>query len=171
MRWRLSAEGRVRSGVLAERIRPLDPDALYSSPEPKAFETAEVVGAALDLKVTVIGDLREHDRVGVPFFTEPGEFEEQVRRLFAFPDERVFGNESAAKALARFRHGIARVLLFGDREPILVTHGTVMSLYIAARAGVDAARLWRQLSMPCYVVLDDETGGFDGVEHLSVATG
>jgi broad specificity phosphatase PhoE len=167
MHWRLSAEGRVRAGVLAERIRPLAPDALYSSPEPKAFETAEILGAALDLKVTVIADLREHDRVGVPFFTELGEFEEQVRRLFAFPDEPAFGTESAAEAFARFQHGIAQVLSFRDCEPLLVTHGTVMSLYIAAKAGVDAVTLWRQLSLPCYVVLDHETGGFDGVEHLS----
>src|SRR5690606_2308415 len=123
MHWRLSTEGRSRSGILADRMRPLAPAALYSSPAPKAFATAEIVGAGLDRKVPVIADLRERDRGGVPFFTEPGEFEEQVRRLFAFPDEPVFGTESAAEALARFQHGIAQVLSFRDREPLLVTHG------------------------------------------------
>jgi broad specificity phosphatase PhoE len=168
MHWRLSTEGRTRSELLAYQIKRLTPDAVYSSPEPKAFETAAIVGAALHLSVKVFEDLREHDRTGVPFFTGPGEFENNVRRFFATPDERVFGLESAADALARFRNAMAEVLSCGDHQPMVVTHGTVMSLYVAAVAGLDAATVWRKLSMPCYVVLGTGPGNANvRIEHLT----
>ncbi len=49
----------------------------------------------------------------------------------------------------------------------MVTHGTVMSLYIAAELGVDAALIWKQLATPCHAVL----GGprhepFAGIQYL-----
>jgi broad specificity phosphatase PhoE len=167
VRWHLSEEGRARSRVLAEQLRRLAPDAIYASLEPKALETAEILGHAMDLGVTGIEDLREHDRTGVPFLTRPGEFEESVHRLFAAPDECVFGSESASAALARFYSGVGQVLSHCDRRPLVVTHGTVMSLYVAAVSGVDAAAFWRELSMPCWVVLGNDLGGSDlSIEHL-----
>lgn len=151
----------------AAQLRRLHPDAIYTSPEPKAFQTAEILGAAMDLDVTVIEDLREHDRTGVPFLPGPGEFAASVLRLFANPGELVFGVESAAAALARFRTGVGEVLSRGDRQPLLVTHGTVMALYVAAVSSVDAAGFWRELSMPCYVVLENEHHSADVfIEHV-----
>jgi broad specificity phosphatase PhoE len=167
MNWRLSAEGRARCDMLVEQLRPLAADAVYSSPEPKAFETAEILGAGLRLSVTAMADLREHDRTGVPFYTAPGEYEEHVCRLFSAPDACVFGAESATAALARFRKGMDQVLACEDRRPLVVTHGTVMSLYIAAESGVDAFAIWRQLRMPSYVIFGSANSGADpGIHHL-----
>lgn len=165
--WSLSAAGRTRARALADRLRPLSPDSIHSSPERKARETADILAAALQLRVTIVADLREHDRAGVPFFHTPGVFEEYVRRLFESPQERVFGNESAAASLTRFRHAIGEVSGSGARRPLVVTHGTVMSLYIAAELGVDAALIWKQLATPCHAVL----GGprhepFAGIQYL-----
>lgn len=167
MEWALSEIGRSRARALADRLGPLSPDSIYSSPERKARETAEILAAALQLRVTAVPDLREHDRTGVPFFHTPGVFEEQLRRLFESPHARVFGNESAAASLARFRRAIGQVSGSGARRPVVVTHGTVMSLYIAAEAGVDAAGIWKQLVMPCYAVLGDlPREPFAGVQHI-----
>jgi broad specificity phosphatase PhoE len=165
--WSLSAAGRARAGALADRLRPLSPDSIYSSPESKARETADILAAALQLRVTAVPALREHDRTGVPFFHTPGVFEEHLRRLFESPQECVFGNESAAASLTRFRRAIGEVSGSGARRPLVVTHGTVMSLYIAAEIGVDAALIWKQLAMPCYAVLGDpRREPFTGIQHL-----
>lgn len=165
--WSLSAAGRTRARALADRLRPLSPDSIHSSPERKARETADILAAALQLRVTVVPDLREHDRTGVPFFHTPGVFEEHIRRLFESPQKRVFGNESAAASLARFRRAIAEVSGSGARRPLVVTHGTVMSLYLAAELGVDAALIWKQLAMPCHAVLGDpRREPFAGIQHL-----
>lgn len=149
--WPLSTSGHNQAIALANRLSAFQPDAICTSPERKARETAEVLGAKLHLEVTIVPNLREHDRDGVPFLHTPGEFEESVRRLFEFPFERTFGNESAAAALARFRQGIAQVIALDARLPVVVSHGTVMSLLVAAELGGDAFRIWEQLRAPCYV--------------------
>ncbi len=41
----------------------------------------------------------------------------------------------------------------GQADNIVVTHGTVMTLYAAGVAGVEPKRLWRRLGTPSFVVL------------------
>jgi hypothetical protein len=36
---------------------------------------------------------------------------------------------------------------------VVVTHGTVLSLYVAAVTGLDVVALWRRLDLPSYLVL------------------
>src|SRR5687767_3511724 len=64
--WTLSDAGRAACGPLAERVRPHRPAAIVASVEPKARETAEIVGAALAVPVSTADDLHEHDRSNVP---------------------------------------------------------------------------------------------------------
>lgn len=151
--WTLSASGRSQATMLAARIRPLMPDAIFTSPERKARETAEILGAALQLAVRVVPEFREHDRQGVPYLHAPGEFEECIRRVFAFPQQCGFGNESGEAALARFRCGVRQVVQLGARRPVVVSHGTVLSLYIAAELGIDAFGVWQRMRTPSYVLL------------------
>ncbi len=37
---------------------------------------------------------------------------------------------------------------------VIVSHGTVISLFVGARANVDAAQLWATLGLPSYVALE-----------------
>ena len=141
--WRLSEEGRRRCGPLAERLAGHGPRALLASTEPKARETAELVAPVLGLEVQLSDGLRETARRTVGWLT-PEELDGGIRGLFARPDEVVFGEESAAAALARFEAAVD-----GVPEPaVVVTHGTVLSLYAAARTGRDPYELWRALDLP-----------------------
>jgi broad specificity phosphatase PhoE len=146
--WRLSEEGRRRCGPLAERLAELEPRALLSSTEPKARETAELVAPALGLDVQLSDGVRETARRTVGWL-ERAEIDRAIRELFDRPDEVVFGEESAAAALARFEHAVA-----GLPEPaVVVTHGTVLSLYVAARTERDPYELWRGLELPDLVAV------------------
>ena len=146
--WRLSDEGRRRCAPLAERLRAYGPTAIHSSTEPKMRETAELVGAELGLEVRESRALRETARRTVPWL-EADEFRRAVRGLFERPDEVVFGEESAVDALARFS---ATVDGLGERT-IVVSGGTVISLYAAARSGEDAYELWSRLELPDLLVV------------------
>jgi broad specificity phosphatase PhoE len=146
--WPLSDEGRRRCGPLAERLRAHGPTAILSSTEPKARETAELVGAELGLEVRESPALRETARRTVPWM-ERDEFRRAVRRLFERPDEVVFGEESAADALARFSAAVDGL----DERTIVVSHGTVISLYAAARTGEDTYDVWSRLELPDVVVV------------------
>jgi broad specificity phosphatase PhoE len=148
--WPLTAEGRARCFALAKQLAGLTPSAVYSSPEPKAMETAEILAGELGLQCTEIPELAEHDRSNVAFLTQ-SEFEAGIQACFQNPEQRVFGLESAAEALSRFQLAVGTII--GQTPaPLLVTHGTVMSLYLAGRAGADPFQIWKTLATPCYFV-------------------
>jgi broad specificity phosphatase PhoE len=146
--WRLSEEGRRRCGPLAARVRKHAPTAIVSSTEPKARETAELVGAELGLKVQESAALRETARRTVPWL-EADELRRSIRTLFERPDEVVFGEEKASAALARFSAALDGL----DEGTVIVSHGTMISLYAAARTGRDAFELWSSLELPDLVVV------------------
>jgi broad specificity phosphatase PhoE len=146
--WPLSEEGRRRCGPLAARLAVHEPTAIVSSTEPKARETAELVGTELGLEVREDAALRETARRTVSWL-EPEEFRRAVRTLFEHPDEVVFGEESASGALARFSAAVDEL----SEETVVVSHGTVISLYAASRTGRDAFELWSALELPDLVVV------------------
>jgi broad specificity phosphatase PhoE len=57
--WKLSAEGRIRAGQLAERLLPFQPEYIISSIEPKAKETAEIIAGRHNLEIHCGDDLHE----------------------------------------------------------------------------------------------------------------
>jgi broad specificity phosphatase PhoE len=77
------------------------------------------------------------------------ELRRAVRELFERPNEVVFGEESAARALARFSTAVDGL----GEKTVVVSHGTVISLYAAARTGRDAFELWSGLELPDLVVV------------------
>lgn len=141
--WRLSEEGRRRCTPLGERLAGYRPRALVSSTEPKARETAELIAPALGLDVEVSDGLRETARRTVGWL-DPDEIDRGLRGLFARPGEVVYGEESAASALARFESAVEGL----PEDSVIVTHGTVLSLFVAARTGRDPYELWRSLELP-----------------------
>jgi len=69
-RWRLSEEGRRRCRPLADRLVAHVPERIFTSREPKAMETAALVGSRLGLPVEPRDGLHEHDRETVPYKEE-----------------------------------------------------------------------------------------------------
>ena len=165
-RWVLSEKGRGRCVALADHIARFEPSTIHASTEPKATETARIVAQRLGVGLRVLEGLEEHHRDDVPFFQDPGDFDDAVRRLFAAPSELVYGSETANQALARFEQAIRSALA---QEPTsntaVVSHGTVISLLVARRTGLDPMEIWRGLTNPCYLVL--ELPDFDLLDIVS----
>ncbi|HEX5503485.1 MAG TPA: histidine phosphatase family protein [Thermomicrobiales bacterium] len=151
--WRLGPAGRARCGPLAERLRAYRPAAVVGSVEPKAAETAALVASALGVPRETAAGLHEHDRRDVGFLDDAA-FEASVAAFFAAPDALVFGRETARQAERRFARAVAGVLARRpDQTVVVVAHGTVVSLFVAAHTGLDARDLWRRLGLPSYIVL------------------
>lgn len=163
--WRLSPTGVARCAALAERLRPFEARSIASSVEPKAFETATLVGERLGLPVELVEGLHEHDRRDTKLLGDAA-FERAIASLFARPHVLAFGHETAAGALARFAAAVRNVLAAAppDDDVIVVSHGTVISLFVAAHAGTDGLALWKQLGLPSFVVLDRESLRLERVE-------
>lgn len=141
--WPLSEEGRALCESLAIQVGAYQPQRLLSSPEPKALETAELIALVLGLEVEIEDDLRETARRTVGWLNQ-NVLHERIRELFANPDEVVFGEESASAALARF----SRVVEAVEEQAAFVTHGTVMSLYVAGSDPDGGFAYWKTLGLP-----------------------
>ena len=150
--WRLGDVGRRRAGVLAARLRSFSTDVIWSSPEPKAVETADILAATFGVPVRQSDGLEEHHRDNVPFLPKR-DFQSTVEAFFHHPDQLVLGSETAKQACERFTASIEDVIKTGQKDNIVVTHGTVISLFAASVAKVHPIDLWHQLGLPSFVVL------------------
>jgi broad specificity phosphatase PhoE len=156
-RWHLSAEGRRRCRALAGRLARQQPTIVVASQEPKAVETGQIVASSLGLPFETAPGLHEHERGVV---RDPGNreaFQAQVAAFFERPGELVLGHETADAAHGRFARAVARVLArHPTGNPAIVSHGTVMTLFVARSAagkGLDPLSWWQGLGLPAFAVL------------------
>ena len=155
--WTLGVDGMQGALRLAERLRHLDIGLVVTSTEPKAAETGRIVAEALDLSWQTGHDLHEHVRPSVGYLDQRV-FEASIGRFFAQPSSVVFGDESADAAFARFSDAVDALVKVHRRKRLaIVAHGTVISLLVGRRYGVDSWATWKMLETPSYVVVDRKT--------------
>jgi broad specificity phosphatase PhoE len=151
--WKLSDKGRESCTPLAEKLREHQPSIIYASEEPKARETAELLAEKLNVPVQTAADLHEHDRSNVPHMRS-GEFISHMELFFRRPDENVLGRESADEALGRFETAIDEIIAQHPTGNIaIVSHGTVIALFLAKHTDRRPFDLWREMGLPSFAVL------------------
>ena len=152
--WHLSAEGRRRCAVLAGRLAAYELAAVVSSEEPKAVETGQIVAETLGLPFEMALGLHEHERGVVSDLGSREEWEAQVARFFEHPDQLAFGHETADQAHTRFARAVASVIQWLPAgNAAIVSHGTVMTLFISRTARLDPMPFWQGLGLPSFAVL------------------
>ena len=152
--WKLSEVGRARARQLAEELARFQPQVIVSSDEPKAVETAEIVARRHQLDFRVGKGLHEHDRSNVPYLSQE-EFQQSIRELFQEPDQLVLGTETANQAYARFYQAVHSILSEHKNETVvLVTHGTVISLFVSRLTGRSELEIWNMLGLPSFIAID-----------------
>ncbi|MGC4045626.1 MAG: histidine phosphatase family protein [Armatimonas sp.] len=158
-RWQLGEAGRAATRQPVLRLSHYGIGAMVASEEPKAAETGQIIATALGIPFETLPGLQEHQRETVGWL-ERSAFETGVRSLFETPDVMSFGEESGAGACSRFTEAIEASLERHSSVGTLAiaTHGTVISLFCAARDNrIEGFLLWRLLQLPAYVVLDART--------------
>src|SRR5688500_8810934 len=151
--WKLSDKGKDSCVPLAEALREHQPAVIIASDEPKAQETAQLVGAHLNVAMETAPDLHEHDRSNVPHMRS-GEFISHIELFFRRPDELVLGRESADDVLSRIEKAIDGVIARHTSGNVaIVTHGTVLALFVAEHSNKTPFDLWRNLALPSFVVM------------------
>jgi broad specificity phosphatase PhoE len=155
--WNLTDAGRLLCARLADKLRPFPITQVMSSDEPKAIDTARSLMVHLDMEastVSVDSGLCETARSTAPYFEDVAEFKRAIQSAMDAPDELRFGEETFYDALSRFRHTVdAIVKQAPDETIVLVSHGTILSLYLSHVSGLSAYTLWELLDMPAYAVL------------------
>lgn len=160
--WHLSEKGRLRCQELGRMLEAYDLVRVVASREPKAVETGQIVAGALEIPLEIADGLHEHDRSNIEL--EPGKeafspaeteaFRTRVTSVLEHPGKLVYGVETGNQAHERFSEAIAEILERRQRGNLaIVSHGTVMALFVSRAAGLDPVTFWLQLGLPAYVVL------------------
>jgi broad specificity phosphatase PhoE len=149
--WELDPAGFDDVWALRESGR-LPPGAVwFSSPEPKATATAQLL---TEQEVGVVDNLRELVRDSSDWIED---FDAVLARAFADPDSPAYaGWEPAAHCRDRVTRAVMGILAAHPTDDIvLVGHGTAWTLLAAELTGqpADLAR-WRTMKMPDLITLD-----------------
>ena len=155
--WALAPEGRLAATALAERLSPLAPVALWTSPEPKARDTALAMAQVFGLSPAIDGGLAEHHADSSPFSTQ-GEFEARVERMFSRPEELIMGEETGLAARLRFDAAMSRIGS-GEGAKVIVAHGRIITLWLSHRLGFAPMPFWRGLQLSSAAILGEDGEG------------
>jgi broad specificity phosphatase PhoE len=164
-RWVLSEAGCGRCDWLADQLNAQGVSRIYSSLEPKALETAALVALRLGLVVEPRRNLHENDRTGLGFVSQE-ELRRRLSNFFRQPVQITIGRETADSAFRRFAEAIGNIVSNENgKHSAVVTHGTVLSLFVARHNAIAPFDLWSRLGLPSYVVLNSNSFSFDGAVH------
>ncbi len=129
--WLLAPSGQSESYELAASGILGEIDAIVSSDEMKAIETAEPFARMFGLEIESNHDFRELNRNAGPFLTRE-EYFSCVQEVLKSSSARPNGWECAADALARTKKGVQQAMSQHSSERVLVvSHGLVLTLYFA----------------------------------------
>jgi broad specificity phosphatase PhoE len=137
-----------------------DVERIYSSPEWKAHETAQIIAGMNGIAVSLIEDLREVERPARRWFDDryPGGYAGAVAAYFAAPHEATHGWEPPAAAQARMRACIATLRTWAPEPFAVAGHGLTLSLYLASVIGAEPLAFWPSIRLPDIAVVDVECG-------------
>lgn len=126
----LNDTGREQARAAAESLQAGSWEAIVSSPLSRARETAQIIADGLGIELgPAYDDLIERD-YGVAEGVVESEAEER------WPGKSAPGVESLDSVVERGRRALARIADdYGDRDVLIVCHGTLIRYTLAALAG------------------------------------
>jgi len=143
----LSETGREQAARLAERLEPLEIDAVYSSPLSRARDTAHILAAPHRLEVVENPELREISSGHWVGLTR-AEVEERHRAEYETWQTDPFllapvGGETGVAVLARAMPVIRQIVVAHEgRTALVVSHKATLRLILSSLLGFDL-RNWR----------------------------
>ena len=175
-RWHLAPEGVARARAVADRLP--GPDAVWSSTECKAIETAGLIAGRHGVPVRVHPGLDEIDRSATGYLP-PGRFQHAADQFFAWPEQPFAGWERAvdaqARILAAWREIVAAPGTSACGSTVLVGHGGTGTLLWCALAGQPIDRRHDAPRQGCFWRCDPAhntvSPGWETFEALTVPAG
>ncbi len=151
--WHLTERAYTACEDLAKRLREYRLSRIITSEEFKAKETGRVLAEHLRTPWNTAPNLYEHERTGVPYITQEV-WLERLESFFSNPDDLILGDETGVQARQRFDGAVRNVLHEYPNEPLaIVTHASVMSLFVAHYNETNVFAFWQNLEMPDVIML------------------
>lgn len=131
----LSATGREQAEALACRLAQSRWDALYTSPQRRAHETAAVLAGHVNLEPQTEPGLAEFDE-GHPYVHfEDVLADQEAMAAFRREDFSAYGTDAAAIRLKAVTAVEALIAAHAGQRIVVVTHGTVINAFVGGFLG------------------------------------
>lgn len=153
--WQLSPQGEADARDLARAREWRSVALVATSPEAKTRATAAPIAAAIGVEAQIEHDLREVERPGSELVSAE-EYGALVAAHLASPEQSVAGWERGADARARSSACIERLTSENDGTVCVVSHGLVLSHYLAHLRGLETPPVeeWQAIPLPGIAVVD-----------------
>lgn len=162
MLWALSDDGRQAAERLAQDPIFEGTEVIYSSQQVKAVDTANIIGATLQVPVLQEAGLAELSSVTSGFIED---YAGTIHRLYAGEITNINGGETLNEALERFNRAVGSIAAkHADSSKIaIVSHANVLSLFTSQYSDKKAIDLHNTIAMPDVAVLnwDEANSTFD----------
>jgi alpha-ribazole phosphatase len=170
--WGLSDRGQVQAQMAARALSGEPLAAIYSSPRRRARQSAECLGKANGLSVTILEGLCEidfGDFEGLTYEEIEKQHPEQYQRWMTRPTEIQFpGGESFAQMQTRVIAVTTRLRECHQGQSIaIVSHGGVNRIILAEALGIPATHIFRIAQRYAGLSLVIYNGGVPTVEVVN----
>jgi len=130
--WILTKEGLREAKNIVNIPEFQDTNVIISSGEKKAHDTVRPLAKKLNKKIIQINELNELKRFNGETLTSE-EYEKMKVKIFKDLDYTDHGWETSKHALNRFKKAVEKIdKKYENKKVLIVTHGTVMTLYFAS---------------------------------------
>ena len=151
--WELASDGEASILAILDSVEASRLERIVTSQEVKAKQTGELLAAHLGLPLETRPGLEEHHRGQADFLNEAG-FKAALASFFSWPNEVVFGEESAAMSFNRFAAAIREMMNETNHDELVVSHGRVISLFVASLQRADPMEVWSSLKLPDHIPIE-----------------
>lgn len=133
----LSDKGMAQVGVLAQRLKTIPIDIIYSSPFTRAKQTAEIISKELNLPIEYWENLKERKRpteLEGLHIDDPQaiEIKKQISKNWLKGDWKYSDDESLEELKTRGQQVVDHLLKKHKKQNVLcVSHGTIMKMIVA----------------------------------------
>ena len=140
----LTDSGHAAAAVLADRLIPFGPDAVYASPYARAVSTVSPLATRLKTEIKVDDRLRERVRSS----EEIEDVDGYLHRSFIDEDYRAVGGESLRQAADRGLAALADIRRACHRCAVVATHRTLISSILRSINPEFGFAEWREMVTP-----------------------
>jgi 2,3-bisphosphoglycerate-dependent phosphoglycerate mutase len=153
-RWPLSEKGRREASILARQDFWRQVELVFSSPEPKALQTAEPAARRWSIPLQIVDCLHELRR---PRLIR--NYRRAIARIFKDPEKSIADMEPAARAAERITRCLKElVTAHPNRTLAVVSHGLVLTLFLAQLEGRwPTVAEWQAVPFTGLIVVDTNT--------------
>ena len=152
--WPLSEEGQREAGILARQSFWREVELIFSSPEPKALQTAKPAAHRWSIPLEAADCLHEVHR---PHLIP--DYENTIARFFSNPETSIAGLEPAIQAAERITRCIKELSTeHSEKTLTIVSHGLVTALFLARLEGRwPTVAEWRAIPFTGLAIMDTTT--------------